>query len=50
MHGVELVFAAQCMALFTMHGRLSLRIAQNLNYLHVVCAPTVSKPFPGCLG
>jgi hypothetical protein len=50
LYGVRLVFTAQFRALFTVHGRLSLRTAQDLNYLHIVCAPIARQPFPGCPG
>jgi hypothetical protein len=49
MHGVKLVLAAHCRV--SLHARSSEPPdSPEPNYLHVVCAPTVSKPFPGCLG
>ncbi len=50
MHDIEFVFAAQCGALSAVHGRLSLRTAQDLSYLHLVSAPTAREPFFGCPG
>ena len=47
MHDIELVFAAQFGALL-LHGSLSLRTSQDLNYLRLVSAPMASEPFSAC--
>jgi hypothetical protein len=45
-HDIELVFAASSRLFFTVHGSLSLRTGQDLNYLDLVLRQQSASLFP----